>query len=162
MIRPAILILTLCLTATPAAAHWDRTRWGMTPEAVKALYPSAVPSGDPALVDPSKPVLQLASPWVFDGQSFSLSRLFFRAGGRLDRVELVSSDTRGQVPGLLAWLERRYGKPVYTKGPLTAPAGGVEILEARYRGADGDRVVLNVLWAEGEALSAVSWEPPAG
>lgn len=162
MIRPALLLLILCLIATPAAAHWDRTRWGMTPEAVKALYPSAVPSGDPALVDPAKPVLQLASPYVFDGQSFSLPRLFFRNGGRLDRVEFASFGDQGRVPGLLAWLERRYGKPVSTKGPLTPPASGVEILEARYRAADGDQVVLNVLWAEGEAAVAVSWEPPAG
>ena len=106
MIRPAILFLVLCLTATPASAHWDRTRWGMTPQAVKALYPSAVPSGDPALTDPAKPVMQLEAPYVFDGQSFELARLFFRDQGRLDRVEFSSIGAGDQVPGLLAWLER--------------------------------------------------------
>ena len=107
MIRPAILFLVLCLTATPAAAHWDRTRWGMTPEAVKALYPSAVRSGDAALTDPAKPVLQLEAPNVFDGQPFEQARLVFRDEGRLSLVELRDLGAADRVPGLLAWMERR-------------------------------------------------------
>lgn len=155
MIRPAILFLTLCLTATPAAAHWDRTRWGMTPEAVKALYPSAVPGSDPA-----KPVLRLQEPHVFDGQSFSRARVFFRDQGKLNLVELASDRNADQVPGLLVWLERRYGKPVATEGAPTVPASDAGFYRAEYAAADGDKVALVImLWPNGEALSVVSWSP---
>ncbi|MBX7250271.1 MAG: hypothetical protein K1X35_14655 [Caulobacteraceae bacterium] len=161
MIRPVLLFLTLSLVATPAAADWDRTRWGMTPQAVKALYPAAVPSGDPALVDPAKPLLQLEQPYVFDGQTFDLARLFFRNAGGLDRVEFMAMNAQDKVPGLLAWLEQRYGPPVFSEGPTQAPSNSVEILEVRYRPANGDRVVFMVLWTEGVALVGLSWEPPA-
>lgn len=161
MIRPAILTLALCLAATPAAAHWDRTRWGMTPEAVTALYPAATHSGDPAIRDPAQPVLELGAPYVLDGESFSEVRLFFRDRGRLSMVELTADRTADQIPGLQAWLERRYGKPVAARGALAVPADGRGSYRAEYAGADGDRVVLVVmLWPDGETLAAVSWSPP--
>lgn len=161
MIRPVLIILLACLTASPAVAHWDRTRWGMTPAEVTALYPAAFPAGDPAYRDPAKPVLGLPDPYVFDGQSFSLVQLFFRDRGRLSQVSLTTDSKADAVPGLLAWLERRYGRPTASEGSLTVPeASNLRSYTATWAAADGDRVKVTVLiWPNGDALAAVSWEP---
>lgn len=70
----------LLLSATPALADWETTRWGMTPEQVIAAVPGAVATA-PALGTDVKGMHQLArAPFADGGIAMTASFLFDSSG----------------------------------------------------------------------------------
>lgn len=139
--RALPLLAVLLLAAAPARAHWEYTRWGMTPEQVAQASRGAVrvipPSARKPLPDTD---LTAAAEGSFtDGALRLLVRFGFDSKG-LAIVAYAVTDPR-QNEALRAWLIRRHGEPQRTGG---LPAIGMETVTW-----DGeDEIELNI--TEGE------------
>lgn len=108
MPRAGLIALAL-LTATPAAAHWEYTRWGMTEAAVIAASRGAVralPAGERRRQGDLD--YRAAGRLEVEGAAFRLAFGFARAGLRC--VSIRAEDP-GQAPALRRWITRRFGEP---------------------------------------------------
>lgn len=108
MSRAGLIALAL-LTATPAAAHWEYTRWGMTEAAVIAASRGAVralPAGERRRQGDLD--YRAAGLFEADGARFRVAFGFARAGLRC--VSIRAEDPR-QAPALRRWITRRFGEP---------------------------------------------------
>lgn len=101
------LCITLLLLSTPAAANWQHTRWGMTPEEVKAADPGA--ESIPASERKSKSAALLRAPYSASGMPFTADFIFHN--NRLSTVQLVPVDP-DDGPRAAAILLRVYGRPI--------------------------------------------------
>lgn len=108
----AALVAALTLCATPAAAHWEYTRWGMTQQQVVAASRGAVralPAAQRRAVPAAR--MEYRASGEFRSGSMRLTVAFAfdaRNGG------LVCVSARGdaaQGPALRARLERLFGPP---------------------------------------------------
>jgi hypothetical protein len=110
-----LVLLIMVATQPLAAAKWDYTRWGMTPEQV-----AAAPNGAVHVEKKSagaQAYEALASGRVSVGPfAMNASFGFDRTGG-LARVTLTFADEL-RTEGLRAWLVQTYGRP-----KSTPPAG---------------------------------------
>lgn len=113
MVAPvaAAVFAAALLSAAPAAAHWDKTRWGMSVEQVEALYPQARPA-TPA--GNQSAVLELPGSFVWDGRTWTKVRFNFQG----DRgLAVVSMQTDASFETIRAYLATRYGPPIDDTGP---------------------------------------------
>ncbi len=120
------LLAALLALAGPALAHWEYTRWGMTPEQVVQASRGAVrlipPAERPRLPDAD---LLVAAEGSFAEGPLRLSvRFGFDAREGLALVVYGVAEP-GQNAALRAWLIRRHGEP-QRRGGL--PAIGMESL----------------------------------
>lgn len=119
----AAALLAAPLNAQQAQALWDRTSVGMSPEAVRALYPAVVPGAADNIIESTGAhcALKLAS-HALGGDAYSIDFCFL--GGRLASVALGTVDGAqtsgfaGRRDRLLAYLRARHGEPT---GQLTSP-----------------------------------------
>ncbi len=104
-----LLLLAGTLIAAPASAHWQFTRWGMTPEQVQAASPT-VQLGENRSASSSASRVLASAPYSANGMSFDV-RFGFDAGRRLNKVSLELADL-SQCTALNAALRSVYGEPM--------------------------------------------------
>lgn len=103
----------LVAAAAPAHAHWQFTRWGMTPDEVVGASPVQVgPFSNPDF-DTDSAVAKLVSNYSAGGFDFAVGYMFDRATGRLSRVHLELKDP-AQCGKLWHSMDAIYGKPSTT------------------------------------------------
>lgn len=132
------------LSVTPAAAHWDKTRWGMTPAQVGLLYPKARP-GTPS--SNQSAVLELPGPFGWIGHTWTKVRFNFNGDKGLT---VVAMNTDASFEDLRAILTARYGNPTDDTGP-----GPLRLVYYT------DPVTRDQVWiTHMESVRGVSWSPP--
>ncbi len=101
----------LLVSANPADADWQYTRWGMTPQQVVAASRGlAKPyQGDPTLANP-KLLKKLMAPYSTSNFTFNAVFVFETTTNRLTTVHLVLSPT-SRCPDLKDAMIREYGAP---------------------------------------------------
>lgn len=130
--------------SSPAAADWQYTKWGMTPEEVVAASAGAARQTTPSEDDGSDGVVTLAmADYVASGFEFSAHFAFSRKDRRLAEITLLL-DEPSQCFELKGALERRYGSPTSARGGLLAvtswfPQSATDAVELH---AFGDSEVL--------------------
>lgn len=85
-----IALVSLCATA-PAEAHWQYTRWGMTPAQVVAAAKGKVQRADPA-ADAEMPYGSKEAVGTYDTDGRNLRASFWFKNGKLSRVVLANED----------------------------------------------------------------------
>lgn len=110
MVRAAALILALVLaSASPAAADWQFTKWGMTPAQVAAAGGSRIV---PIVETAPRWQLTMPGPYKVAGLTFDDVTFAFD-DGRLSEIELSApSDSLGKVQQALA---SALGPPAYSR-----------------------------------------------
>ena len=124
--RRAPLLLALLVLAGPARAHWEYTRWGMTPEqVVQASRGTAllVPPAERRRL-PDADLLVAAEGSFAEGPLRLAVRFGFDSRGSLALVVYGVADP-AQNQALRDWLVRRHGEPQRQGG---LPAIGMESL----------------------------------
>jgi hypothetical protein len=127
MPRRALLLAALpLLAASPAAAHWEYTRWGMTEAQVAAASRGAarpLPPGERRPVPSARMEYRMAAEFRAGGLNLSVA---FAYDGRTGGLVCVSArGGPGQGPALRARLERALGQP---QERAVDPATGVTVL----------------------------------
>ncbi|MES2710784.1 MAG: hypothetical protein V4653_04330 [Pseudomonadota bacterium] len=113
MPRAGLIVLAL-LTATPAAAHWEYTRWGMTEDAVIAASRGAARTLPTAQRRRQGDLDYRAAARIeAEGARFRVVFGFGRAGLRC--VSIRAEDPR-QAPALRRWITRGFGPPQQVGG----------------------------------------------
>lgn len=127
MPRRAVLLAALpLLAASPAAAHWEYTRWGMTEAQVAAASRGAVralPPGERRPVPATRMEYRAAAEFRSGGLSLSVAFAFDGRSGGL--VCVSGRGGPGQGPALRARLERAFGQP---QERAADPRTGVTVL----------------------------------
>ncbi|MGK2908640.1 MAG: hypothetical protein ACSLE1_02365 [Sphingobium sp.] len=126
--------------ASPASAHWQYTRWEMTPNQVVVASKGSVQRFDPAL-DVTAPygVKEAAGTYTSGGRTMKAS--FWFAGGKLSRVNLSNDDTDACF-ALERDMASVYGQP-------TTRSGGSMLTTSLWRDvAKGNRVQFSN-WSTG-------------
>jgi len=103
------LILLALLTAAPAAAHWEYTRWGMNEAAVIAASGGtvrALPAGERRRQGDLD--YRAAGRFEAEGARFRVAFGFTRTGLRC--VSIRAEDP-AQAPALRRWISSRFGPP---------------------------------------------------
>lgn len=87
--RPTLLAAACAvgLLASPAAAHWQNTRWGMTEAEVRALWPAAFEK-----VSGVSYYLHIDGPVTVSGRSFKAISFYFDTKGRLRAVHATAPE----------------------------------------------------------------------
>lgn len=117
------------LAATPASAHWENTRWGMSEaQVIAAMRGSAVRALPP---DERRPVPAARIEYRVGGEFRSGTlrlRVAFAFDGRTGGLVCVSAQAdEADGPALRARLERQFGAPTERgRDPPTGP--GIETL----------------------------------
>ncbi len=113
----ALIALLLALAASvPVEANWQYTKWGMTPEQVKAAAGSRSVqrvSDDEAAghrIKDSRDQAVLKSTWKSGDFEFQVF-FYFRDGKKLSQVSLELEDAANQGLALVESLTQKYGKP---------------------------------------------------
>lgn len=89
--RTALAIMIACCgLAAPANAHWQFTKWGMTPEQVIAASNGTVKQGDGAVSAQGGDTEDASGTYSVNGASFDAS--FFFENAKLKTVTLSSRD----------------------------------------------------------------------
>lgn len=149
MVAPAaaVVFAAALLSATPVAAHWNNTRWGMSIEQVEALYPAAreVESSVPG----ASRVFEIPSGFDWQGRRWTSVRFSFWPGQGLAVVILRADTTLAEMTG---WVSARYGPAT-----STMDLGSARSDFFRDPGA-GDTVWITS--APGASSLAVSWGAP--
>lgn len=110
-------IALILATPNPAAADWQYTKWGMTPDEVIAASNGAASESTPSPdSEPSEIVTLASADYVASGYEFWVS-FGFSADRRLSEVSLSLRDSDKCVY-LADALDRRYGRPVSREGGL--------------------------------------------
>jgi hypothetical protein len=104
-----ILLIAAVVIAAPASAHWQYTRWGMTPAQVQAANPAVQLGEDRGASARDSQVLASAR-YSASGLTFN-ARFGFDANGRLNKVSLDLLDRSGCVE-LNGSLRSVYGEPL--------------------------------------------------
>lgn len=150
MLRWTVALLALCGSAA-ASAHWQYTKWGMTPEQVAMAAPASFTRlSDPDL-DSATSRTRLGTNYEAMGFTFAAFFQFDRATGGLDRVKLLlrgegcdelrfklfnvyGEPDRRPVLGSVRWRDEANGNIV-----AFVPVGGcwVEYFPAPPRGRSG-------------------------
>jgi len=113
---PMLAFLALLALPRPAAADWEYTKWGMTPEQVVKASTGAVletrarPAGGDSGLE-----IRAEGEFVSGSLRFDVS-FGFDNGGRLAFVT-YSIDRASQNALLLDWLIRRHGEPQAQQDP---------------------------------------------
>ncbi len=132
--------LFACTMPTPAQAHWQWTKWGMTPAQVAAGSRGSVKLADPSS-DAEMPygVKEAAGTYTSGGRTMKAS--FWFAGGKLSRVNLSNDDTDA-CSALERDMASVYGQP-------TTRSGGSMLTTSVWRDvAKGNRVQFSN-WSTG-------------
>lgn len=103
---PPAIVAAVILAASPAAAHWQWTKWGMTPDQVVAA------GGTKAALAPTEPRwrVRLVSPVTAGGVTFESGSFAFE-DGRLVAVSLDAKDALS-FHKLESALGGAFGQPV--------------------------------------------------
>jgi hypothetical protein len=153
------VVLAAAFLAAPAAADWDRTRWGLSPDQVTYLYPAAADL--PAAPGDGRTyrVLKLAGPLSYDGRTWTEASFHFERGGRLTRVELSAAP--GQVEAIEAWLTGRFGPPLEREGHPPRAGDTAAYYTVRHRdAASGDEVKLGAGVLANLTVTLVTFSTP--
>ena len=108
----AALAAALALLATPAAAHWEFTRWGMTERQVIAASRGAVralPREERRLVPAARMEYRATGEFRSGNLTLTVAFAFDARNGGL--VCVSAQGEAGQAPALRARLERLFGAP---------------------------------------------------
>jgi hypothetical protein len=112
MVRTALLLLLASAAASPAAAHWEFTRWGMTERQVIAASRGAVralPARERRPVPAAR--MEYRAAGEFRSGALRLT-VAFAFDGRNGGLVCVSARAEaGQAEALRARLERLFGAP---------------------------------------------------
>lgn len=160
----ALLLLVAGLAPAPARAHWENTRWGMTPAQVKALYPAAkeVPARPGMRGD--YPRLRLEGPIKVRDWNWKSIEFRFERGGKLTGVSLVPTD--GWDEQVKFYAGNLFGEPVEIVGDLK-PEVGIHVFayQARFRSArtgdEGLVMITNFMGDTWRVVEIVSPDPVA-
>lgn len=150
----AVLALGAALAAPgPARADWDKTRWGMTPAQVKALYPAAREDpprpGNPA----ATPTLTLDQPVTGTWMTVRAVTFRFDRSGKLEGVTLTPPDDRDKIETFLIFT---FGSPVAITGTLEATGRANAVYEADYVSREtGDEATFNVVSLMGVRMLSI-------
>jgi hypothetical protein len=134
----ALVGATILAAATPAAADWRFTKWGMTPEEVQAAAPDqVVPSGKKNKNIP----LIIKGPYEIGGIKFDDVWFIFKAG-KLDKVVMHANFFKQDE--LAKALATAFGPPV--DSDRSRIGGSVSVSTRNYRDvAKGNAVELYCL-----------------
>lgn len=108
----AALAAALTLCATPAAAHWEYTRWGMTQQQVVAASRGAVralPAGERRAVPAARMEYRASGEFRSGTMRLTVAFAFDARNGGLVCVSARGDAAQG--PALRARLERLFGAP---------------------------------------------------
>jgi len=162
MTRNLIAVLVVGAACWPAAAgaHWQYTKWGMTPDQVQnAAKGKLSPVTGPADACPScTTVPLLAGDYDVAGQVFRVRFEF--SGQSLAKVVLAMQARRQSwgCNGLFDSLTRRYGAPAW-QAPLS---GDGSLPNARWIDQHDDNTVFfNDIWLQ-TGMCEVQYSPLAG
>jgi hypothetical protein len=123
MPKLCICVVVLIAIASPAAANWQYTTWGMTPDQVTAAAHGNVLSVDPTTRN-SMDGDQILLETPYSAGDFHFTADFgFDSTSRLDRVHLVLQS--GDAVGLRAALQKKYGDPKHQDADFEAFGGRI-------------------------------------
>jgi len=105
-------LLLLCAVASPAAAHWEYTRWGMTERQVIAAARNAVralPPGERRPVPAARMEYRVSGEFRTEGLQMTVAFAFDARNGGL--VCVSGRAAANHAEALRARLERAFGPP---------------------------------------------------
>lgn len=150
-VRAMIAAAALAATAVPAAADWQYTTWGMTPDQVRAASGGAARDNADRALDADGVRAELTAP--YQGVSLPFTAVFLFDGG--DKLRYVTLHPVGGIacPVIVDALGGRYG----------APGGRVDTGRAktlRWDDADDDNLVVFSDRGGGDCTIQYSRLPP--
>jgi hypothetical protein len=89
--KKSIVVIGAVFVAMPADAHWQFTRWGMTPAQVVAQSKATLERVDPSS-DTEMPYGTKEVSGTYDSSGRTLKASFWFKAGKLNRVNLSSED----------------------------------------------------------------------
>lgn len=120
------------LSATPALANWQSTRWGMSVDEVLAAVPGSIPHSNSKL-DVGTQVVRAAANYNAGGVD-SVAFLLFEGGLRFSRV-LILPKKMENCSDLSRKLHEAYGEPLDSTGHRS-------IFSYRWRDTDKGNIVV--------------------
>jgi len=103
------IALAVCLISSQAQAHWEYTRWGMSPKAVAASSRGAVQVGPGAQADQIL-AMPVGAVGVYRNHGHSFHAVFYFQKDRLALIELTLLGDPSRCSEVLRDLVARYGK----------------------------------------------------
>lgn len=103
------LTVAAMIFAFPAAADWQYTKWGMTPNQLTSSVPGGVHTNDDRSRDATPMIARLYSDYSGGGMDF-IAYFYFDGSDRLARVSLEPKDM-GKCSDLRFELSNAYGQP---------------------------------------------------
>lgn len=156
----ALVALLAGFLATPdsARAHWENTRWGMTPAQVKALYPGAREEPPPADSSRRAPLLHVDGPIRAGNWEWAAIDFYFERDGKLSSVRLqpvVTNYSSGEL-----YLSIFYGRALEITGTKDPAGRSVAAYSALHRDPkSGDEGTFEVFSLMGAQATSVRIEP---
>jgi hypothetical protein len=86
-----LFVVAIAAAAAPAEAHWQWTKWGMSPAQVIAASKGTVEHADPA-ADETMPYGVKEAVGTYDSNGRSMKASFWFKAGKLSQINLSSGD----------------------------------------------------------------------
>lgn len=150
-LRSIVSVAALAVSVLPAAADWQYTRWGMTPEQVKEASNGAAQDNSDHKLDASGVNARLTAP--YQGVSLPFTAVFLF--GERDLLKYVTLKPVGKIacPVIVDALAANYGKP-------EGEADMVHATTMRWDDLNNDNLVVYLDLGHGDCTIQYSKLPP--